>query len=88
MSVTNARQFVVDAAGKANVIGVRSHPNLQAFLDGAGDVNFSDLEMDSLARMELCISIEVGTGVEITPDQLDEIKSLAGLVEKILEKNK
>lgn len=88
MSVTNARQFVADAVRKANIIGIRSHPNFQAFLEGTGDVNFGDLEMDSLARMELCISIEIGTGVEITPDQLDEIKSLAELVKRISESNK
>lgn len=86
MSVTNVRKFLVDTVRNANALGIRSHPNLQAFLDGAGDVNFDELEMDSLARMEMCISIEVNTGIEISPDQLDKIKSLAGLAE-ILEKN-
>jgi hypothetical protein len=83
---TEVRQFIVGALKQANVLGLRPQDR-DAFLAGKGDVDFSQLEMDSLARMELCICIEVGTGVEITPDQLDDIKSLAGLA-KILENDK
>jgi hypothetical protein len=80
-----ARQLVVDALDRANAIGIRSHPERAAFLEGKGDIAFNQLEMDSLARMELCIALEVRTGIEVMPEQLDEIGSLARLAD-MLEK--
>jgi hypothetical protein len=76
----NGRQFVLDALEQAGVVGIRNHPKREAFLAGAGDISFKDLEMDSLARMELCIYIEVNAGIEIGPDQLDEAASLSGFL--------
>ena len=79
MKQNNIRQFILDALEQASVPSIRDHEGRAAFLDGKGDVNFDALELDSLARMELCIYIEVNTGIELTPDQLDKIKSLEGL---------
>jgi len=83
MTGSERRRFVVSALEQANVLAIRTHPARAAFLDGAADIEFSDLAMDSLARMELCIFIEVNARIEITPDQLNGISSLAGL-EKML----
>lgn len=79
----NGRQFVLDALEQAGVLGIGNHPQREAFLAGAGDISFKDLEMDSLARMELCIYIEVNSGIEIAPDQLDKVTSLSGLLSLI-----
>ena len=78
MTQDNIRQFVLDALEHA-CPSIRDHTGLTAFLNETGDINFDAIEMDSLARMELCIYIEVNTGMELTPDQLDEIASLEGL---------
>lgn len=40
--------------------------------------------MDSLARMELCIAIEVETGVSLTPDDLDSFRSLGALARRVV----
>ena len=79
MTTRETRQFIIEALERANVVGIRSHPARTAFLEGSGDINFDQLEMDSLARMELSIAIEVSTGRELASDQLESLKSLATL---------
>ena len=79
----NARRLIVSALTEANVRPVAGDASMQSFLNGAGDIKFKDVEMDSLARMEFCISIEVHSGVSIAPDALGEIESLARLAEMI-----
>jgi acyl carrier protein len=54
------------------------------FLAG-DDVRFDELEIDSLAAMELCIAIELELGVSITPADLPEIGSLVALVRRVQE---
>lgn len=85
MSSPATRRFLLDALERASAVGIRKHPGRAAFLAGRADIEFGELEMDSLARMELCIAIEVRTGVEMPSEQLEEIGSLARLAE-ILEK--
>jgi hypothetical protein len=63
---------------QASRVGVR-----ERFLGGELDLTFAELELDSLARMELCIAIEVGTGVSLAPEELDPHVSLAPLVAEI-----
>jgi acyl carrier protein len=72
----NVRQFVIEALEHAGVFSIRDEKIRTAFLNGTSEVNFKTLEMDSLARMELCIYIELNAGIELTPDQLEEIKTL------------
>ena len=81
MSSPKTRQFVLDALERANAVGIRKHPKRGDFLAGIGDIGFDEIEMDSLARMELGIAIEVSTGKEVAPEQLQDMKSLAGLAE-------
>jgi acyl carrier protein len=50
------------------------------FLAGELDLELAALAMDSLAKMELCIAIEVGTGVSLAPEELDRYRSLGALV--------
>lgn len=54
-----------------------------AFLAGEDDLRFAALDMDSLARMELCIAIELATGVTIVPDELGSYES-AGELARVL----
>lgn len=48
-----------------------------AIRQGGATVALADLDYDSLAWMEFCISIELNTGVELTPDHLVQCVSLA-----------
>ena len=55
----------------------------ERFLAGELDLTFAELAMDSLAKMELCIAIEVATGVSLAPEELDRHESLGALVGEI-----
>jgi acyl carrier protein len=44
---------------------------------GGSDVRLDDLGFDSLGQMEFCISIELQTGAELTPDLLFDLSTLA-----------
>jgi acyl carrier protein len=75
--------MLVEALETANIFELRNNGWAQEFLAGTRDVAFGDLDMDSLAAMELCIAIEVNAGVSILPDDLPKIGTLAGLVTRI-----
>lgn len=47
----------------------------KSFLEDGLNLNFADLEMDSLGEMEFCIAIELSTGVTLLPSQLAELSS-------------
>ena len=52
----------------------------ESFLAGTRDLTFAELEMDSLAKMELCIAIEVGTGVSLAPEELGRFAAIGEIV--------
>ncbi len=54
-----------------------------AFLAGDIDFTFAELDMDSLARMELCMAIEVGTKGSLAPDDLGSYASLGALAQAV-----
>lgn len=64
--------------GQVNRVGIRDR-----FLAGELDLKLAELDMDSLAKMELCIAIEVSTGVSLAPEELDRHDSLGALVAEI-----
>lgn len=81
MNDTTIRALIVEALDYASVYQLR-HQNLaDGFLIGERDVLFDDLDMDSLASMELCISIELNTGVSIVPEALKSLGTLNTLVD-------
>ena len=69
MTEEQARKILVQAMRYANVIGL-SVELRTAFEAGTADIELDQLDMDSLATMELCIAIEANSGISITPDQL------------------
>lgn len=54
-----------------------------AFIAGDIDLTIAELGMDSLACMELCMAIEVGTGISLAPDDLGFYASLGELAQKL-----
>ena len=73
------RRIVVEALTHANAIGIEDHPDREAFLAGRADISLQDLEIDSLAAMEFCIYLELNCGIEITPDELEDVRSIKAL---------
>ena len=79
------RRVVVQALRYAAVPDFEGSKKEADFLATGSDIQMSELQVDSLASMELCIAIETDFGVTILPQQLAEISSLNGLVEAIRE---
>jgi acyl carrier protein len=48
-----------------------------AILAGGSTLRLADLDFDSLGWMEFCISIELQTGAELTPDILSTLDTMA-----------
>ena len=56
----------------------------QAFLAGS-NLRLADLDLDSLAKMEFCIAVELATGVTLLPSQLAELASTDAIERRIRE---
>ena len=77
------RQAIVDGLEAGGVGQIHRAATRDPFLAGASDLTLDELEMDSLARMELCIAIEVATGVSLAPEELDRYATLVALAEDV-----
>ncbi|BBK39919.1 hypothetical protein STAQ_49970 [Allostella sp. ATCC 35155] len=84
MEIERVRQILVDALEIGSVAAIYEPAIRGPFLSGEDDLSFDRLDMDSLARMELCIAIEVETGVSLTPDDLDSFRSLGALARRVV----
>ena len=83
MDARAIRTVVIDGLEAGAVRHASRNAFRDAFLDGSLDMGLAELGMDSLAKMELCIAIEVGTGVSLAPEDLDRHATLAALVTEI-----
>ena len=76
--VSTSGENILIAAVTAARAGFAPEEDLAAaILRGGATVRLADLNYDSLAWMEFCISVELNTGVELTPDHLVQCESLA-----------
>ena len=74
------RGAIVSGLAQARAILFRDAEITDQFLAAEADMRFEDMQLDSLSIMELCISIEVDTGVSILPEEMVQIESLEQLV--------
>jgi hypothetical protein len=86
MSEDEIRRMLVDAIDASTIVGLRRSGLMDRFLGGTADIPFAVLEMDSMGAMELCIAVEVNTGIEIVPAELAELGSLGAVVTSIMER--
>lgn len=86
MTEAEIRQVIADALVYASVPYLRGSNLATQFVSGETDVKMQQLEMDSLAAMELCIAIEVNIGVSIIPSELSDLDALSGLSAMIRER--
>jgi len=73
------RAILADGLEQGAVSAINRARTRAAWLAGTEDLPFAGLDMDSLARMELCIAIEVGTGIALAPADLDRYQSIGEL---------
>lgn len=85
MTDVEIRQVIADALSYASVPHFDRSAAAVGFVAGTSDIKMDELEIDSLAAMELCIAIETSTGVSIVPDDLSECGSLGKLSERVSE---
>ncbi|MEH6601532.1 acyl carrier protein [Pseudoalteromonas sp.] len=83
MSNDEIKKVLIRMMREVNIASLYSAGTQQAFVRGEEDIIFEDLNMDSLASMELCIAIELGLGVSIVPEQLSQLSTLDGLAHEI-----
>ena len=74
MADAKIRLAVFDAL-KAAVPGAASDARCRSYLDGGTNLRLAEFGMDSLARMEFCIAIELATGVALLPAELVALDS-------------
>lgn len=84
MTDLDIRRLVAEALEYASVPGFSGGDKHEAFLKGA-DISLDNLEIDSLAAMELCIAIEANLDVTLLPAELQELGSLNDVVMRVEE---
>jgi acyl carrier protein len=67
------REHLFEALETAGVSDRLGEARRSAFVEDAVSLKLSELDMDSLARMEFCIAIELSLGVTLLPAQLEEL---------------
>jgi acyl carrier protein len=85
MEISHLRQAVLEAL-KAAIPGAFGEEMGRSFLAGELNVELARFGMDSLARMEFCIAIELSTGVTLLPSQLEELATTDAIARCIREK--
>mgnify|MGYP000270931119 FL=1 len=75
------RPTILDALDYANALGDLPKSAVRAFVEEHGDITLAELELNSLARMELLIALEVEHGVSVLPDELAGFSSLGELAQ-------
>ncbi len=83
MTELEIREVVADALDYAAVPRFRGSQVRAQFVAGTRDIGFDELEIDSLAAMELCIALETNAGVSILPAELPAFGSLGGVVKRV-----
>ncbi len=79
MSVTRSRIASLVASFGAN--GLRSSGREENVIEGREDFLLTDLGIDSLGAMELCMALESEFGLDIRPDNLADFGTLGGLAQ-------
>ena len=80
MTDEDIRRVIAEALDYAAVFQFRRAAIQSAFIAGEADMSIEAIALDSLSEMELCIAIEVNTGVSILPQEVRAMATLADLV--------
>ncbi len=79
MTDADIRQIIANGLEQGSCFALRNNGWKEDFLAGWRDVAFQDMDIDSLAIMELCIAIEVESGVSILPDEIVKCETLGAV---------
>lgn len=76
------RTLVVDAVLANPAVSITDAALLEKLRSGQ-DCTFEELEFDSLARIELCIWLEVEAGFQVVENDVLELHSIFGLADHL-----
>lgn len=80
MNEREIREVVVQGLEAGAVPGINRIEVRAAFLAGASELPFAEFALDSLAQVELCIAIEAGLRIALSPADLRAYTSAGELV--------
>lgn len=83
MTDATIRQIIATGLEQGSCFALRNNGWTEDFLAGRRDVAFAEMDIDSLAIMELCIAIEVESGVSILPEDLVKCETLGAVVTQV-----
>jgi acyl carrier protein len=83
MTFDEAREHIVSAIAASSK--VLAEPRFAAAASKAMDIEFSDLALDSLAAMEICMDIEERAGIAIDLGDLAIHSSINALAKHVVE---
>lgn len=79
MTEPEIRRLITTGLEQGACFALRNNGWTEDFISGRRDVTLEEMDIDSLAIMELCIAIEVETGVSVLPDELVQHGTLGKL---------
>lgn len=85
MTDREIRSSLAELLRDAGIFHLRDEEVEQAFIDGSYDADLEQLDMDSLAAMELCIGLETNWGTTLVPEDLNRVGNLQSLVQILKE---
>lgn len=83
MTELEIRQIIAAGLEQGSCFSLRNNGWTEDFLAGRREVAFGDMDIDSLAVMELCIAIEVETGFTILPDEIAQCATLGEVAKRV-----
>ncbi len=84
MTETELRAAMVEMFRESGVFHLRDNDFESAFVDGKYDARLDELDIDSLAAMEICIALEANWGTALVPEDLQRVGSLQALVRIVM----
>jgi acyl carrier protein len=85
MTATDIRMSIIEVLWDSGVFSLRDQNVEKEFIDGRYDAKLEELDVDSLAAMEICIALEANWGTSLVPEDLQRVGSLQALVRVVLQ---
>ncbi len=80
----NVREVLISSLQDAQVVSGDYDPRIEAFLNESSDIHLHELVMDSHARMDLLVSLELYYDCIVTPEQLLQFKTLGEIASYVV----
>lgn len=83
MKHTESRRTITDILRHASVFTLQNKNLEGAYTQGLCDIEMKELDMDSLAVMEICIALEMQHNLPLRPEDLLQINTLGELAARL-----